>query len=172
MAMTYACWNGPMPTTAALAKVATGTAIKTMLQIVPAQNIRILEWGVSFDGSTAATPVECELIDTGTVAATVTAYATADIYPYTNPSDPAQTSGSTGVPLNLGTSLSGYSASVEGTITATRLGDYQQVAPTNQYLHQWPLSREFGVLKGDVLRIRMTTATTVNALCYVQFEMY
>lgn len=50
MAMTYAVWNGPMPTTAALAKVATGTAIKTMMQLVPAQNIRVIEWGASFDG--------------------------------------------------------------------------------------------------------------------------
>ena len=143
-----------------------------MLQIVPAQTIRIVEWGVSFDGTAVATPVECELIDTQSIAATVTAYATADIYPYTNPTDPIQTAGSTGVPLNLGTALSGYSASAEGTITATRLGDYQQVAPTNQYLHQWPLQREFGVAAGKVCRIRMTTATAVNALCYIVFEMY
>ncbi len=59
MAMTYACWNGPMPTTAALAKVATGATIKTMLQLVPAQTIRVVEWGASFDASAAATPVEC-----------------------------------------------------------------------------------------------------------------
>ena len=172
MAMTYACWNGPMPTTAALVKVTTGTAIKTMLQIVPAVNIRIVEWGVSMDGSAAATPVELELIDTGSVAATVTAYATTDVYPYTNPSDPANTSGSTGSPLNLGTALSGYTATVEGTVTATRLGDYQLIAPTNQYIKQWPLTREFGLAAGKVGRIRVTAGAAINMLCYVMFEMY
>lgn len=172
MAMSYAVWNGAMPTTAPLTKVATGTSTKTMMQLVPAQNIRVVEWGVSFDAASAATPVECELIDTGTVAATVTAYAVADVYAYTNPSDPAQSAGSSGVPLNLGTALSGYTSTAEGTITATRLGDYQLVSPTGQYLHQWPLSREFGLIKGNVLRVRMTAAATVNALCYVIFEMY
>lgn len=168
---TYGVWNGPMPTTAALVKVTTGTAIKTMLQLVAAVPIRVVEWGACFDGTAAATPVECELIDTQAIAATVTAYAVADVFPYSNPNDPANTAGSTGTPLNLGTALSGYTATVEGTTTATRLGDYQQIAPTNQYVHQWPLSREFGVAAGKVLRIRMTTGTAINALCYVIFEV-
>ena len=172
MAMTYAVWNGPMPTTAALSPVTTGTSIKTMLQIVPAVNIKVVEWGVSFDGSAAATPGKCELIETGSIAATVTAYATTDVYVYGNPSDPANTSGSGGSPLNLGTALSGYTGTAEGTITATRIGDYQLVAPTNQWAKQWPLSREFGVAAGKVLRVRMTFGTAINALCYVMFEMY
>lgn len=187
MAMTYSVWNGSyasqtgtftVPMLKQAATAATAIA-KTMLQIVPAQNIRIIEWGASFDGSSAATPVPCELIDTGTVAATLgAALGTTDVYPMTNPSDPAQTSGSTGVPLNLGTALSAYSTSAsgtsntEGTITAVRLGDLQQVAPTNQYLHQWPLSREFGVVAGHVLRIRMMPGAAVNASCYIVFEMY
>ncbi len=76
------------------------------------------------------------------------------------------------MPLNLGTALSGYTSTSEGTVTATRLGDYQLVAPTNQYLHQWPLQREFGVAAGKVLRVRVTAPATVNMLCYVVFEMY
>jgi hypothetical protein len=171
MANTYSVWNGPMPTTAALAKVATGTSIKTMLQVVPAVPIKVVEWGVSFDGSAAATPGECELIETGSIAATVTAYATADVFPYTDPNAPANTSGSSGTPLNLGTALSGYTATAEGTVTATRIGDYQQVAPTNQWAKQWPLGREFGVAAGKVLRVRMTFGTTINALCYIIFEV-
>lgn len=171
MANTYSVWNGPMPTTAAVAKVATGTAIKTMLQVVPAVPIKVVEWGVSFDGSAAATPGVCELIETGSVAATVTAYAAADVFPYQDPNAPANTAGSTGTPLNLGTALSGYTATAEGTITATRIGDTQLVAPTNQWAKQWPLGREFGVAAGKVLRIRMTFGTTINALCYIIFEV-
>lgn len=171
MANTYSVWNGPMPTTAPLAKVTTGTSTKTMLQLVPAVPVKVVEWGVSFDGSAAATPGECELITTGTVAATVTAYAVADVYPYFDPNAPANTTGSTGTPLNLGTALSGYTASAEGTVTSVRIGDYQQVAPTNQWAKQWPLGREFGVAAGGVLRVRMTFGTAINALCYVIFEV-
>jgi hypothetical protein len=171
MANTYAVWNGPMPTTAPVQKVATGTATKTMLQLVPAVPIKVVEWGASFDGSSTATPGYCELIDTQSIAATVTAFAVADVFPYFDPNAPANGSGSTGSPLNLGTALSGYTATAEGTITTTRIGDTQLVAPTNQYLHQWPLGREFGVAAGKVLRVRMTFGATVNALCYVIFEV-
>ena len=169
MANSYIVFNGAMPTTSSAAKVTTGTAIKTMLQVKPAVPIRVIEWGVSFDGSAAATPGICELIDTGTVFATVTAYATADVMPYGNPYAPANTSGTSGTPLNLGTSASGYTASAEGTITATRLGDVQLVAPTNQAWKQFPLDREFGVPAGDSLRIRVNFAAAINCLCYVVF---
>jgi hypothetical protein len=142
-----------------------------MLQLVPALPIKVVEWGVSFDGSSAATPGQCELIETGAIAGTVTALAAADIYPYFDPNAPANTAGSTGTPLNLGTALSGYTATVEGSIVATRIGDYQLVAPTNQWSKQWPLGREFGVAPGKVLRIRMTFGTSINALCYIIFEV-
>lgn len=171
MSNTYIVYNGAMPTTASAAKVTTGTAIKTMLQLKPAVPIKVVEWGVSFDGSTAATPGICELIDTGTVFATVTAYAAADVMPYQDPNAPANTAGTSGTPLNLGTSASGFTSSAEGTITATRLGDVQLVAPTNQNWKQFPLGREFGVPAGDSLRIRVNFGTAINCLCYVIFEV-
>ena len=52
----YLIANGPMPTTAAQAAVTTGTAIKSMLQLKPFNVCDIVEWGISFDGSAAATP--------------------------------------------------------------------------------------------------------------------
>ena len=170
MATTYIVYNGAMPTTSSAAKVTTGTSIKTMLQIKPAVPVKIIEWGISLDGSAAATPGICELIDTSTVGATVTAYATADVMPFFDPNAPANTSGTSGTPLNLGTAQSGYTSSAEGSITATRLGDVQLVAPTNQDWKQFPLGREFGVLAGDFCRIRVNFGTAVNALCYLVFE--
>lgn len=171
MSNTYIVYNGAMPTTSSAAKVTTGTAIKTMLQIVPAVPVKIIEWGCSFDGSAAATPGICELIHTGTVAATVTAYATADVMPFSDPNAPVNTSGTSGTPLNLGTALSGYTSTSEGSIIATRLGDVQLVAPTNQDWKQFPLGREFGVPASGVCRIRMNFAAAVNALCYLVFEV-
>ena len=58
----YLIANGPMQTTGAFAPVTTGTAIKTLLQIKPGATtiLKICEWGISFDGSAAATPGKFE----------------------------------------------------------------------------------------------------------------
>jgi hypothetical protein len=173
-AKTYIVYNSAMVTTAPPVKQATGTATRTMTQLAPAGPIRVIEWGVSFDGDAAATPGIVELIDTGTVFATVTtAYAVADVQTYGDPNAPANTSGTSGIPLNLGTSLSGFATTsgTEGTPTATRMGGMGLIAPTNQYEKQMPLAREFEVPGGHALRVRATFGTTVNMLAYVIFEV-
>src|SRR5688572_2589644 len=135
----YLIANGPMPTTAAFATVTTGTAIKTMLQVKPSATLglHIVEWGISFDGSAAATPGKIELLETGTVAATVTASVANDIFKF----DAAAIAG--GDPttnlIQVGTTSTGYTATAEGSITATRIFDVQFIAPTNQYVKQFPL---------------------------------
>jgi|SRR5579883_2426778 len=175
-AKTYFVQNAAMATTAAPVKQPTGAAIRTMLQLAPASGvpIRVIEWGCSFDGSAAATPGQVELIDTGTVFATVsTAYAVADVMPFSDPNAPANTSGTSGVPLNLGTSLSGFAtaAGTEGTPTSTRQLDLQLIAPTGQYVKQFPLGREPELPGGHALRVRVTFGATVNMSCYVIFEV-
>jgi hypothetical protein len=142
--------------------VTTGTAIKTMLQVKPTTNIAVVEWGYQFDVIPTAL-VKVELITTGTVAATVTAYAAGDVIKYDD-------SGAAASGISLGTAASGFTSTAEGTITATRLLD---MGPgwSQQFAKQFPLDREPGVIAAnDVLRIRMTTATAINALCYVVWE--
>lgn len=160
----YWAANGAMPTTAALAAVTTGTAIKTLLQIATpsTRGLKVVEWGISFDGSAAATPIKCELIQTD-VAATVTAHVAAGVQPYDDPNAPASL-------MTLGTTATGYTATAEGTITATRYGDLQQIQPTNPYVKQWPLGREFKVPISKFLRVRVTAGAAVNAYCYVVWE--
>ncbi len=176
-ASTYIVYNSAMVTTAGPVKQPTGTAIRTMMQLAPATGnyIRVIEFGCSFDGSVAATPGLVELVETGTVFATAlsTAYATTDIQPFANSNAPANTAGTSGVPLNLGTGLSGFStgAVTEGSTTATRMGDCQLIAPTGQYIKQFPLGREFEIQAGRALRVRMTFGTSVNVLCYIVFEL-
>lgn len=161
-------WNGAMPTTAALAPVSTGTAIKTLLQIkLGTQNkAKIVEWGISFDGSAAATPIKCELIETD-VAATVTAHVASGIVLLGDPNDVDPTTSN----IILTTTGTGYTASAEGTTAASRLFDYQLVAPTNQYLKQFPLGREPLANVSKFLRVRVTAGAAVNALCYVTLEI-
>jgi hypothetical protein len=150
--------------TAAPVFVATGTAIKTMLQVKSSGgNFTVIQWGYALD-STPTVPVKVELLTTGTVAATtLTAFNAGDICKWDDP-------GQTAAELTLGTSASGFTAGAEGTITATRLMDIG--APmASSYDMQFPLDREPGVLATDYLRIRATTATSVNMSCYVVIEM-
>jgi len=163
----YAIFNGPMPTTAAQAKVATGTAIKTLLQIKPFNIARIVEWGISFDGSAAATPIQCELLDTGAIFATVTASVDADVAKLSGLDQAvASVAG-----LTLGTSATGYTASAEGSITAVRMFDAQLLAPTNPYVKQFPLGREPVCVIGNSVRIRVTAPAAVNAYAYMILEI-
>ena len=160
--------NGAMPTTAAPVKVTTGTAIKTMLQVKLASGVtaKVVEWGISFDGSAAATPIECELVETGTVFATVTASVANDITRL----DPLQQDPTTAY-VTVGTAATGYTASAEGSITASREFDFQLVAPTNQYFKQFPLGREPILNAASALRIRVTAGAAVNCYCYVILDI-
>lgn len=166
--------NGPMPTTAAQAAVTTGTAIKTMLQVKLGastnQMARIVEWGISFDGSAAATPIKCELLTTGTVKATITEFVAADIINLTDPNAAAVTDDFPFAFTAAGDE-SGYTATAEGTITATRMFDVQFVAPTNQYVKQFPLGREPEFKADEYLRIRVTAGAAVNCYCYLIIEV-
>ena len=163
----YRIFNGPNPTTAGIAKVATGTSIKTLLQIKPFNQMKIVAWGISFDGSAAATPILCELVETGTVFATVTASADADVMKM-NGADQAVSSVAG---FTLGTSATGYTATVEGSTTVTRVFDTQLVAPTNQYIYQYPLGQEPVLVIGNATRIRVTAPATVNAICWIEVEI-
>lgn len=165
----YLIANGPSPTTAAQVPVTTGTALKSLLQVKLGSTItgKIKEWGISFDGYTASTPIKCELLEAD-VAATVTAHAAAGIVKQDaaalNAGDP------TTALFSVGTSATGYTSSSEGSITAVRMFDVQFVAPTNQYVKQFPLGQEPHLQAGQFLRIRVTAGTAVNAYAYVIIE--
>lgn len=167
----YLLGNGPMQTTAAFAAVTTGTSIKTMLQVKPGATVvaRILEWGISFDGSAAATPGKVELIETD-VAATVTASAAAD---FTKLDSDALNGGDPTTALfAVGTTSTGYTSTSEGTITAVRnLDGPQFIAPTTQFIHAFNLGDEPIIQAGKFARIRVTFAAAVNAYCWMKLRV-
>jgi hypothetical protein len=158
---TYIAYNGALPTSAALTPVTTGTAIKTLLQVATPSTceLRVSEWGISFDGSAAATPIKVELIDAN-VAATVTAHTTSTVVGLND-------TGTVNSKMTMSTTGTGYTASAEGTVTAARLLDYQQIPPTGLFVKQWPLGLEPEVAVSRFLRIRVTAAAAVNAVCYI-----
>lgn len=140
----------------ATVEVATGTALKTLLQVAtPAtQQIEIVSWWISFDASAAAAPVVCELIDVN-VAATVTSLT-------------PSTWGDANEPASLcvgGTSATGYNATAEGSVTASRILDAQNVPPTSGYRWDFPLNDRPQVGVSRFLRVRALAGATVNSVC-------
>jgi|SRR5579884_1409500 hypothetical protein len=168
----YLIANGPMQTTGSFAKVTTGSgAVKTMLQVKPGSTnvAKIVEWGISFDGSAAATPIQAELIETD-VAATVTASVANDITKYD--ADALSGGDPTTSLISVGTSATGYTATVEGTPTAVRnLDGPQLIAPTNQYVKQFPLGERPVIQSGKFGRIRVNAPAGVNCYCYMIIEI-
>lgn len=166
--MLYLLSNGAAQTIAAPVAVASGTAIKTLLQAKPFNLAKIVEWGISFDGFAAALPGKVELVETD-VAATVTAAVDADITKFGNVGDVAAASVAG---LTLGVSATGYTGTVEGTITATRNLDAPIfLPPTGPFVKQFPLGREPVIQIGKFGRIRVTFGTTVNIYCYMLLEI-
>jgi hypothetical protein len=158
----YLVWNAATAAlTAAPTPVTTGTSLKTMLQVKPTTNIAVIAWGYSLDAVPTAL-VKPELITTGTVNATVTAFNAGDVVKYDD-------SGNAASAISLGTAASGFTASAEGTVTTSRLlaggSSWAQ-----QFSEQFPLDREPGVAANDVLRIRVTTSVAIGMLCWILFE--
>jgi hypothetical protein len=159
----FITYNNAMVTTAAFAPITTGTAIKTMLQIKAPTGgpMTVFKYGVSFDGS-GTTPIKVELLDTGTIAATVTAHVAAGIIDMTGRTLTSA--------VQLGTSASGYTATAEGTITTTRSADTQQILPGNYFQNEWSSGREFIVPAGNIVRIRVTATAAVNCQCFMAWD--
>src|SRR5260221_11927555 len=90
-AKTYTVYNGALPGAAALVQVTTGTAIKTMFQVLTLAGVsaRVVQWWTEFDGSAAATPIKVELLGhTGGPQTTLTTYAATDCPPANDPNAP------------------------------------------------------------------------------------
>jgi hypothetical protein len=148
--------------THAVVEVATGTAIKTLLQVaIPSTtDIRVVAWGVSFDGiSSAAAPGVLTLLDTD-VAATVTT-----LTPEEWGSEDNQPSLCIG-----GAALTGYNATAEGTITVSRILDGEEVHPQTGYSVWFPIPALPRVKAGRFLRVRGLFAADVNSIPWVLWQ--
>ena len=158
----YFSTNSAMPTTGPHTPLATGTATKTHQQVAApsTQSIQVVSFGVEFATALTA-PATIELVETN-VAATVTAHVAAGVQPY----DATAIGGSSSV--TLGTAATGYNASAEGAITATRTG-HEKVLPTgaSEYIWEWTPGREFTLQKSFFGRIRISTGVTVNAFTWL-----
>lgn len=165
----YKVYNGPMVTTAAQAGVATGTSIKTMLQLATPSDrqITLISWGYNIEGGPATGPLKIELLQTD-VAATVTAHVASGVQPL-DPNAPASK-------LTLGVAATGYTSTSEGAITTTRQFDVVTIGPnsssaqTLNHRYQWVYDERPIVAVSRFVRIRATMATTATMVCWIVFE--
>jgi hypothetical protein len=166
----YTAYNAPMQTTAAIAKVTTGTSIKTMLQIATpsTRQLTILSWGFSIDTAPTTTGVGVvELLQTD-VAATVTAHVAAGV----QPADPNGTASL----MTLGATATGYTGTSEGSTTATRTFDAQEVlgvssgAQPNVYVRDFMPDERPLVAVSKFLRVRVTFSVAANMLTWVTWS--
>jgi len=159
----YRIYNAAMPTTAAIAPVTTNTVIQTLLQLaVPATRaFQILAWGFTTDDVPGADG-SIELVDTGAIAATVTAHAASGIIKLD--------SAVNGSLATLGANATGFTGTAEGAIVATRVLDTVRLSSTsaeytkNPYEKEWPWHRIPTVASSQFLRVRCTTPTTGIAI--------
>lgn len=166
----YRVRNAAMATTAAQAAVTTGTAAKTMLQIATPATRQIvpIAWGFSVDDPPGADAV-FELIQTD-VAATVTAHVASGVEPLV-PGMPASL-------VTLGVSATGYTATGEGSTTATKTLDIvsmssvsAEAAPVMTYRKRFEDYELDVVDVSKFLRVRATTPTTaVDMRCWIIYD--
>ena len=140
----------------AVVKVATGTSIRTTLQVgVPSTtDIRVLAWSIGGD-ATSGVPGICTLVD---VAATVTSQTP----------EKWQSADLQAALCVAGTTASGHTGTAEGTITDSRVLDSQLVSPAGGYAIWFPSRPR--VKASRFLRIRCTFAVDVNVIPWIIFE--
>jgi len=162
----YIAYNCAFSATSAVAagtSYATGAKVAIQLDIPATLNVKIIEWGISFDGSAAATPANVELVQTNTASTTSTAHTTSTVLPV---GDNVLTTR-----LNFGAATdTGYGNGAITSTTTEKVFDKQYVAPTNQYIKQWPLGREPVAAVSKFVQLRVSTSATVNAIAYIVWE--
>lgn len=158
MANIFKVYNGAVPTTASQVPVATSTSILTLLELAIPSTVEIIPtaWGISFDGSAAATPGIVELF--GTTVAIGSGGTAVTATKASNPNGPAALT------------TAKFTAATEGTVANLRMADCHLIAPTTQFTMQWPLGREFRCAVSTFLRVRVKFGTSVNAICWVEWE--
>lgn len=154
---------GPSYTAAGvITEVSTLTALATLLQVATPSttHIVVVGWGISFDGTAAADPPGmCYLLDcdVGMSAATSLTPTT-----WSNPDAVASLCvGGTGA-----TCVSD-GAVTEGTITASRLLDAQEVHPQTGYACWFPADARPRVAESRFLRLRTHFGIAVNSLPWI-----
>jgi hypothetical protein len=152
--------------TSAGTSYAAGSKVAIQLSTPSTIRVRIIEYGVSFNGTAVNTPGIVELVETNTTSKATVTTLSGLVLSLDNPN--AITSR-----LTFGTTDTGYGAAAIPTQTpnVTRYLDGPQfVSPTNQFIKQFPLGREPIGKESAWQQLRINTSATVLATAYIMWE--
>lgn len=161
----YIAYNAAFDaTTGVTAGTSYTTGAKVAIQLATPSTVllRIVEYGISFNGSAAATPATVTLAQAGAASTVSTAHTTSTVVAV---GDSGKTSS-----VTMGTTSTGYGNGAITTNTTSKMFDAQFVAPSSQFVKQWPLGREPVVPASAFCQLRVSTSATVSALAYIVFE--
>lgn len=142
----------------------TGAKVAIQLATPSTTELRLVEWGISFNGNAAGTPAVCTLCQASAAsgATGLTAHSTSTIKAI---GDRNKTS-----TLTMGTTSSAYGNAAITTNTTEKEFAAAFVGPMSQYEKQFPLGRDYVVDASKYLQLRINTAATYTALAYIVFE--
>lgn len=151
-------------TTGVMAGTSYSTGAKVAIQLATPSTIsvRIVEWGVSFNGTAAGSPAVCTLAQASAATTGLTAHSTSTVLPV---GDNPKTSS-----LTMGTGSTGYGAVAITTNTTERQFAGALVGPMSQYEKQFPLGRDYVVSPSKYCQLRINTAAALTAIAYIVFE--
>jgi hypothetical protein len=162
----YIAYNSALSTTTGIAtgtSYATGAKVALQIGIPSGGQIELIEWGISHDGSSAATPSLVEIASTATASTVSTAHTTTTVKPVNDPNAPA--SG-----MTMGTTSTGHGNGAITSNTTLRMADRLYVPTTSPWVKLWPLGcyPKFGATgAAEFLQLRINTTVTINAICWM-----
>lgn len=142
---------------------AAGAKVAIQLGIPSGGQIELVEWGISMDGSAAATPANVALRSTATASTVTTAHSTTTVKPYLDPNAAASR-------MTMSTTGTGYGNGAITSATTLRVADRQFVAPTSQFVKIWPQNEwpKYGATgAAEFVQLLINTSATVNAYAYI-----
>lgn len=161
----YVAYNCAFSTTTGVgAGTSYATGAKCAIQVAPPStvNIKVVEWGISFDGSASATPANVELVQASAASTMSNAHSASSVL--------AIGDNTLASKVTFSTTATGYGNGAITTNTTEKTFDKQYIAQTNQYIKQYPLGREPVLAASKFLQLRVNTTATVNAIAYIMWE--
>ena len=140
---------------ARIAEEAVTTAAETLIQLVAPSNhrLKILEWGVFFDGTSATdAPIIVDILRQSTAGTS----ASLTLVKWNDSDDETLQA----------TALQDFSAEP----TAGDILESKEVHPQSGYEKIYPLGQELIVKGGGRIGLRVTAGANVNALAYIKYE--
>lgn len=169
----YIAYNSAHAATTALSVVTnytTGAKVALQLGIPSGQFIYLIGYGISMDrdptSAAAITGTQLEIASTATASTVSTAHSTTTVKPWNDVNGRAST-------LTMSTTATGYGNGAITSNTTLRYADKRFLPPTTSFDYLFPsdMRPQFGNNSAaEFVQLRINTAMTLNALCYLIWD--